>query len=352
MTQNRTIIRNRLIPILIIFFVSGFYYLRKEKAESDSAPDLSATNPIKELRIPATQIAEEQPIPLDSSNSPIEKEHKEPSPVKTQVEKNNLPAKESVKKAEIPIKTAESPLKTTENPIKIATENPKDIKFWFWFGLGENYQYQHQSVPSVSGQSKFQNIQGPSVSIASGLTGEKVGAEISYKQIPGRMDSSPTVSVVDGNFTWRILSLDGLYKIENSNTALKGGLQFDSVPYMDLNASNSTLTVRSNTITSLKFGFEKSYLFSEKVSGEWTMQYHQPLLSGTSNGNTFNIKPEFAFNGSLGGIYKYNDKMYFGLFWYGQWYQYNFEYGTTSSTYLGRQVLFYSNLDLRIGWKF
>ena len=303
-------------------------------------------------RIPATQSADESPNHFRNTEPPTAQQAIEIPSADVQQKNKNHPRNELDKTTEAAAKPKENSAKTNENLVIVNTENTENINFSFWLGMGENYQYQQQSVPSVSGQSKFQNIQGPSLSVAARLLGKKLGAEVAYKEIPGRMESSSSVTVVDGNFNWKILSIDSLYKFENSNTFLKSGLQFDSVPYMDLNAVNATLTVRSNTITTFKVGFEKNYLFSEKVRGEWIMQYQHPILTGTSNGNNFTIKPEFAFNGSIGSIYKFNETMHFGIFWYGQWYQYNFEYGTNSSVYSGKQILFYSNLDLRIGWNF
>lgn len=224
-------------------------------------------------------------------------------------------------------------------------------EFWLWAGFGENYQYHKQSIPSVSGQSKFQNIQGPTLYVMAGLLGASTGAEFSYKETPGRMESSPKVTVLDGDFTWKTLTGEGLYKFVNSNSYLRFGFQHHSLPFMDLDTTNATLTVRANTLTMATIGYEHTYSISKKLRCEWLFRYQYPIQVGTSTGRDFSVKPEFAFDGSLGGVYKINDIVRVGLFWYGQWHQFKFDY-TSNTSFMGKQTLFYSNFDFRVGWEF
>lgn len=106
-------------------------------------------------------------------------------------------------------------------------------------------------------------------------------------------------------------------------------------------------------MTMATLGFEKKFPVSKKLRGEWMTRYQYPILVGTSSGSNFTVNPEFAFDGSIGGVYQYNESFRFGLFWYGQWHQYGFKYGPLDSTaFSGRQTLFYSNVDLRLGWEF
>lgn len=318
--------------------------------------------PTKEKKILAVATTEKTPVndpqPQVTKEQP-QKLINEPIPAKTIQEAKML------EKVVQPTTIAIEQPKESKSQVVVVPEHPKPNlieqnfeklktpEFWFWLGVGENYQYHQQTIPSISGQSKFQNIQGPTLLITSGMMGQQMGAEVSYKETPGRMDSSTTVTVKDGSFVWKTFTGEGLYRLENSNSYIRGGLQQHSIPFMDLDTTNSTLTVRSNSMTMATLGYEKKYPVSKKLRGEWMIRYQYPILVGTSSGNNFTVKPEFAFDGSIGGIYQYNESFRFGLFWYGQWHQYNFKYGPLDSTsFSGRQTLFYSNVDLRLGWEF
>lgn len=93
--------------------------------------------------------------------------------------------------------------------------------------------------------------------------GQQMGAEVSYKETPGRMDSSTTVTVKDGSFVWKTLSGKGPYLLGNSSSYLRVGLQQHSMPFMDLDTTTSTLTVRSNSIAMATLGYEKEHPVSK-----------------------------------------------------------------------------------------
>jgi len=73
-------------------------------------------------------------------------------------------------------------------------------------------------------------------------------------------------------------------------------------------------------------------------------------LSSSSTGTT--ASSTLAFDGSLGTAYYLNDHWKVGGFWYGQWQQFNFTTSLGGTTNTGSQMLFYSALDLRLGYDF
>ena len=242
------------------------------------------------------------------------------------------------------------PLVPNSKPAPLLEKAHKPLfrpEFWVWVGMGENYLLYQQTIPNGTGQAKFQNVQGPTLSFTSGVMGEIFGAEVSYKQTPGRMDSSSTVSVVDGQFTWKNLSGEGLYQV-GENSRLRFGVQHHVIPFMDLNPYTAVVTVKSNSLTALSLGFDHTYRISDHLRGEWLMRYQQPISSGGTNGESFTITPELSFDGSLGAVYQTDSALRFGLYWYGQWQQFGFK----TSTFTGKQSLFYSNLEFRFGWEF
>src|SRR5690606_26188376 len=84
----------------------------------------------------------------------------------------------------------------------------------------------------------------------------------------------------------------------------------------------------------------------------WLMRYQFPFSSKASGSDNFTITPVFAFDGSIGASYDLTQRLKLGFFWYGQWHQYNFSYGDGTVTNDGFQSLFYSNMDLRLGYDF
>lgn len=225
-------------------------------------------------------------------------------------------------------------------------------KIWLWAGAGSNYQYYQQTIPSVDGEAKFNNVQSPTMMMRGGFQGTTWGVDASYKDTPGTMESSSSVSVLNGTYNWRTLTLEGLYRI-HSLWNLRFGVQHHAMPFIVLNASTSTIDITSNTLTLATIGFDRSFTLSRKWRGEWLMRYQQPLSSAGGNGTSFKIHPKFAFDGSLGGVYDLGNQFLLGAYWYGQWHEYKFDYGDNSSnSFSGSQTLFYSNIEMRLGFEF
>lgn len=225
-------------------------------------------------------------------------------------------------------------------------------EFWLWIGSGANYQYYQQSIPSVDGDSSFQNIKAPTSFARAGFQGENFGVDLSYKQTPGEIKSSKTISVQNGNYRWETLSSEVLYRLTNRLWNLRFGVQHHQMPFMVLDTLTSTVTVTSNTLSMLTAGFDRTYQISEKLRGEWQMRYQHPLLAGAPDNAKFKVSSRFAFDGSIGAVYRFNPTFRGGVFWYGQWHSYGFHYESPSGVSNGDQTLFYSNLELRFGLEF
>ncbi len=234
----------------------------------------------------------------------------------------------------------------------VSNEPPKgNPEFWLWLGGGMNFQYYKQSIPGVSGEAVFQNVQEPTVLVQAGFQGKTLGLDLSYKETPGKMASSDTITVTNGNYSWRTLSAEGLYR-KDDNWNFRTGFQHHSMPFMSLDATTAIIDVKSNTLTMLTLGFDRSFEFSNRLRGEWKMRYQHPLISGSVDGTPFSVTPKFAFDGSVGGVYSLSTNTRVGLYWYGQWHEYGFSYGHGVSEFSGSQTLFYSNIEIRLGLEF
>ncbi len=250
------------------------------------------------------------------------------------------------------------PLAPAPPPLIAAVEKPTATKsaflwpeFWVWVGAGMNYQLYKQNAPGVDGDLTFQNLQGPTTSIHAGFMGPKYGFDASLKNTPGEIISSDTITVTNGKYQWQTLSLEGIYHYDDY-WRLLFGIQHHSMPFMALGNGSSGVDIQKNTLSLVTLGFENRYPLSDKLRFEWLMRYQYPFLAGGQNGAPFKVKPEFAFDGSLGGVYPVAPTTRLGLYWYGQWHQYSFDHGRGTKAFSGKQTLFYSNIELRLGFEF
>lgn len=119
---------------------------------------------------------------------------------------------------------------------------------------------------------------------------------------------------------------------------------------MFLNA-DADLNLKENKMNNASFGL-LAEVQRRKWAFYWLTRYQFPFASTAEGSNQYEIKPTFAFDGSIGTSYNLSQRLRLGLFWYGQWHQYNFVYGDADVTNAGFQSLFYSSIDLRLGFDF
>ncbi|RYZ93628.1 MAG: hypothetical protein EOP06_00230 [Proteobacteria bacterium] len=225
--------------------------------------------------------------------------------------------------------------------------------FWLWVGTGANLQVYRQTLSSFKGQAEFQNIKGPTFLARGGLQGEKFGLDIAYKSSPGSVKSAGDVSVIAGVYQWRTLSVEGLCRLGSAHDArIRLGVQHHGMPFIRLDPAQSTITVEENTLSLFTLGLEKEFRVTPKLRSELLLRYQHPFSSSAGVGAAFDVSPRFAFDGSIGGVYNLTEHARIGLYWYGQFHSYGFQYRDRNESYSGRQQLFYSNIEARIGLEF
>ncbi len=229
--------------------------------------------------------------------------------------------------------------------------------WWAWAGSGSNRVITKQSVPGRGTADSFGNYFGSKYFEAgyNGSTGW--GGVVSYKSTPGKIETENAV-IDETAYTWSTVGVEGvrrnLMRIPYTNIPMVGGIrlgvQQHKTPFVFLDA-DANLKLKENKMSTASFG-----LVSEVQRRKWTyyflMRYQYPFASTAEGSSQFEIKPTFAFDGSIGTSYNITQRLKVGLFWYGQWHQYNFVYGDPDVTNVGFQSLFYTNLDLRIGFEF
>ncbi|HMN67539.1 MAG TPA: hypothetical protein PKC28_03275 [Bdellovibrionales bacterium] len=247
--------------------------------------------------------------------------------------------------------------KTTTRIEQTPAEHYEKNGWWAWLGAGMNFTDYRQS-----GDSRYtlntQNVKGPSQFFETGYIGTNGwGGLITYKNTPGELVfENATVDVA--SYSWSTLSVEGTMRRRAPISfmskpviyGLRVGIQRHSTPFLFLN-SDAELQQKTNEMTTGSMGILAEW-GRRRWTYYWLARYQLPLSTTSEGSSQFEIKPTFAFDGSIGASYNFTDRFKGGLFWYGQWHQYNFVYSDGLVTNEGFQSLFYSNIDLRVGVDF
>ena len=229
--------------------------------------------------------------------------------------------------------------------------------WWAWIGGGENYVDYRQSIPG-RGTLTDQHLKGPSEYVETGFVGTNgIGAIVSFKHTPGEVnpDNAPIDST---SYSWNSLALEGLVRKTSPLTlfgspiiyGLRAGVQQHRLPFVVLDA-DANLLLKANVSTNASLG-ALAELSRNRWTYYWTMRYQYPLSSKADGSSQFDVSPVFSFDGSVGTSYNLTKQLKLGMFWYGQWQQFNFTYGDGQVVNKGFQSLFYSNVDFRLGFDF
>lgn len=225
-------------------------------------------------------------------------------------------------------------------------------------GSGFNYTNYRQEVPGV-GLANDNNVAGPSRYLEAGYF-HKIGATgmVTFKETPGQVRLRGT-NLRGQTYTWTTVSAEGMYersfdqKLFGHRLTVGGraGFQNHIVPYL-IQRGQAQLDLVRNQIQTGSVGF-LTRMDRGRISYHWTMRYQIPFASQGSPGTDFSITPNLTFDGLVGASYRLTNQWRMGWFWYGQYHDYGFSFSDSTQTgLLGTQQLFYSNMDLTVGYDF
>lgn len=279
--------------------------------------------------------------------------------------------------AQIPIHVTEKGKQTAayqlnvrvdKNDVKALTKDQLKLQPWkrgkfnLWAGVGFNFLRYSQVSADLQSDISFDTLKGPSYFLTGGmLIKPNWEMNLSYKVSPGGASAGPNVQVASGSYEWTILAIETWYfpshwraellKNSLSQFGIRTGIQHHTVPFISRTGSSaSEVDIAKNTMTMFTLGAQVDTKHTSKIFSEVYMRYQYPLKTGS----LFSIEPQFAFDGSVGLIYRKGPVWRYGVFWYGQWHQYAFKHRdkVLNADIKGEQTLFYSNIEARLGYEF
>lgn len=253
--------------------------------------------------------------------------------------------------------------------LKIVSKSPAYTKrYGLWTGAGFNYLRYAQVSPDINADILFESFKGPSFfAKAWAWVNETWDISVTGQMSPGNTSSSESIRVNQGAYEWLIFAPEATYyptsmrydwfETYKAQLAWRFGLQHHIVPFIARDAEDNTVAnVLTNDVTMATVGFKFLVRQHSRFTYELFMRYQYPMTSG----ETFEVKPKFAFDGSVGAIYEYTKAWRVGLFWYGQWHEYDYthvdpyrkNFGLDQPTVSGSTTLFFSNVEIRGGFEF
>jgi hypothetical protein len=235
------------------------------------------------------------------------------------------------------------------------TEMAHRLGSWIWAGLGANFLSVKQAI-SDTADVQYRDLNGPSSYLEAGfLSNKHFGIVGSYKRTPGEIKIE-SQDVADPAFAWDIYSLEGLYALPLRSLILgtpviwgvRAGFQYHEFPFLYVGTGRAVMTARNNMLMASLGAFADTQ--AKRWNYHWLMRYQHPMRSSSDDGNSFSVDPSLALDGALGASYRFGDRWRTGLFWYGQFHQYKFDFGSQNRSSQGEQSLFFSNLELRLGF--
>gem|GEM_PF-2656384 len=229
----------------------------------------------------------------------------------------------------------------------------------FSLGFGSDYLQFEQSGIQISSLN-YASLRGPSFSLSAEVNWNSgYGAKINYAQFPGEIRSD-TVTLQNKNFEWKSLHLEGKYRVpvdfgpgSHRHFGYLLGVARHHLPYVQTTDYDQA-EIRNYELTSATVGVEYTALHKTKWLSEFYLRYSHPLSQQESNGDSLKITPQFSFDGSLGVKYKLLKNLNLGVFWYGEYQHYGYRMinGINGDWDTGINSLFFSNLELRMGYTY
>jgi len=232
-----------------------------------------------------------------------------------------------------------------------------------WFGLGTTYQTYSQSVANTTDVT-LQNTASPSILARAGYWGSRWGFDFFFRDAPGKIDSAvQPFRISSDHYHWQTIEGRGHYQFTRGNRSrlwgmpsqwlLLFGSQFHKMPFLDIDATNA-VAVHQHQLVMATLGVGLLLAQERDWSYEFALEYQTPLSTSAESGSVFKVSSPIAFDVRLGVTNKLARNWRTGIFAYLQSHKYSFNYtnANSGSSIAGSQSLFYSTVDMHIGYEY
>ena len=244
---------------------------------------------------------------------------------------------------------------------KISTSKPPAAskKFRFWAGTGFTYQTYSQTSSGAK-DLNFSTLQAPGIVARGGYWGDQWGVDFYFRNAPGKIEAAAPLTVQTNSYQWQTMEAKFLYQFERGSKSrlfglpsqwqLRFGLQRHQIPF--LNITNNVVAVEDLNLTMGTLGVGLLLAQESDWSYEFALGYQNPVaVQGPKD--SFGVSSPFGYELQLGAAYKFAPGWRLGLFSYTQSvnYQYTLQ-NAAGAAGSGKQSLFYTTADLRLGYEF
>ncbi|HEY8272739.1 MAG TPA: hypothetical protein VIG33_17730 [Pseudobdellovibrionaceae bacterium] len=234
----------------------------------------------------------------------------------------------------------------------------KKIRLWLGAGLTfQNYGQTMDGAPDL----KFQTVQSPGIVARGGYWGDRWGIDFYFRDAPGKIEAEAPLQIQSDTYHWRTAEAKGLYQFARgpssriggrpSQWQLRFGTQLHQIPFLEVSDTNR-VTIKESSLQMATLGGGLLLGQEQDLSYEFAVGIQYPL-SASGPGKSFSVSSPFGYEAQIGAAHKFASNWRLGLFSYTQSLAYSYKYENTNGALKnGQQDLFYTTLDLRLGYEF
>ncbi len=236
-------------------------------------------------------------------------------------------------------------------PLKI--EEPSEpLGLKIYLGVGVNYVAYDENLTEVS--TNYRDLRGPATNVGVKMQAtDEFGIEASYHRTPMKFENS-SVALTTLESDWTSISLEGSYAKKTSKEnelTFSLGTQIHQMPLAMFELMSHQPQLRDIQLLNLSVGVRDTFYLNKRTRASLLGRFQQPLLLSARTGS-MKADSAFMFDGSVGLEKRAFEKVWFGLFWYGQYQRLNFSYRDSVIQTAGTQSALFSDLELRFTFEF
>lgn len=241
-----------------------------------------------------------------------------------------------------------------ETPSKSTELSSKPILFSFWLGLGASYVAFNQEAESNVLAGDYSTIKVPAsfMKIEINLA-DNLNLTAAHTDTPGTILVKPDTVIDRTNYSWKTFNTELEYTISKTiDKEIRAilGLQIHHLPFLMVNQDGS-LSLIENELQNFSVGVKQVLRFENEKTYEGSIQYQIPTNAKSLNGYEFKTTSGQVLDISLGAFKKYSNGFRVGAYWNGQYLKTDYDFSTSQFSDRGTQVLYQSNIQLRIGFE-